>query len=134
MQERKGGLGGGTGGQNGSANTTAVVGGLGARYALDPTVDLYANASRTFQPPTFNEAIDPTSGTTNDLASEIGYTYEVGVRGSVAPWANLDVAAFWMDFTNQIISEAGQLRRSAERRVGQECVSTCRSRWSRYHK
>src|SRR3546814_12855747 len=23
--------------------------------------------------------------------------------------------------------------RSAERRVGKECVSTCRSRWSRYH-
>src|SRR3546814_11768142 len=26
------------------------------------------------------------------------------------------------------------LPRSAERRVGQECVSTCRSRWSTYHK
>src|SRR3546814_14508801 len=26
------------------------------------------------------------------------------------------------------------IRRSDERRVGQECVSTCRSRWSRYHK
>src|SRR3546814_13124266 len=25
------------------------------------------------------------------------------------------------------------LNRSAERRVGKECVSTCRSRWSRYH-
>src|SRR3546814_13922630 len=24
-------------------------------------------------------------------------------------------------------------RRSAERRVGKECVSTCRSRWSPYH-
>src|SRR3546814_6743021 len=24
-------------------------------------------------------------------------------------------------------------RRSEERRVGQECVSTCRSRWSQYH-
>src|SRR3546814_12621713 len=24
--------------------------------------------------------------------------------------------------------------RSEERRVGKECVSTCRSRWSRYHK
>src|SRR3546814_15819016 len=24
-------------------------------------------------------------------------------------------------------------RRSEERRVGKECVSTCRSRWSRYH-
>src|SRR3546814_14924867 len=26
------------------------------------------------------------------------------------------------------------LERSAERRVGKECVSTCRSRWSPYHK
>src|SRR3546814_12963932 len=25
-------------------------------------------------------------------------------------------------------------QRSAERRVGKECVSTCRSRWSPYHK
>src|SRR3546814_13430540 len=25
------------------------------------------------------------------------------------------------------------LERSEERRVGKECVSTCRSRWSRYH-
>src|SRR3546814_12151102 len=27
-----------------------------------------------------------------------------------------------------------QRRRSEERRVGKECVSTCRSRWSPYHK
>src|SRR3546814_6318398 len=26
-----------------------------------------------------------------------------------------------------------QLQRSEERRVGKECVSTCRSRWSQYH-
>src|SRR3546814_17410259 len=28
---------------------------------------------------------------------------------------------------------AGPVRQSDERRVGQECVSTCRSRWSPYH-
>src|SRR3546814_19416717 len=28
---------------------------------------------------------------------------------------------------------AGDDRRSEERRVGKECVSTCRSRWSPYH-
>src|SRR3546814_2187181 len=28
---------------------------------------------------------------------------------------------------------AGGFRRSEERRVGKECVSTCRSRWSPYH-
>src|SRR3546814_10569702 len=30
-------------------------------------------------------------------------------------------------------SVAGGERRSEERRVGKECVSTCRSRWSPYH-
>src|SRR3546814_15886715 len=28
----------------------------------------------------------------------------------------------------------GNAKRSEERRVGKECVSTCRSRWSPYHK
>src|SRR3546814_13280790 len=28
---------------------------------------------------------------------------------------------------------AGSIERSEERRVGKECVSTCRSRWSPYH-
>src|SRR3546814_14420936 len=31
------------------------------------------------------------------------------------------------------VVRAGWLRRSEERRVGKECVSTCRSRWSPYH-
>src|SRR3546814_13271372 len=33
-----------------------------------------------------------------------------------------------MDLTN-----ARSMERSEERRVGKECVSTCRSRWSPYH-
>src|SRR3546814_20193865 len=31
------------------------------------------------------------------------------------------------------VSGAGGRYRSEERRVGEECVSTCRSRWSPYH-
>src|SRR3546814_5855233 len=31
------------------------------------------------------------------------------------------------------IGEAHHIERSEERRVGKECVSTCRSRWSPYH-
>src|SRR3546814_1990505 len=30
-------------------------------------------------------------------------------------------------------ASAAKARRSEERRVGKECVSTCRSRWSPYH-
>src|SRR3546814_4829601 len=36
----------------------------------------------------------------------------------------------WMDVGS--LSKAG-VNRSEERRVGKECVSTCRSRWSPYH-
>src|SRR3546814_5207024 len=31
------------------------------------------------------------------------------------------------------LSASGRNKRSEERRVGKECVSTCRSRWSPYH-
>src|SRR3546814_15258471 len=31
------------------------------------------------------------------------------------------------------VPKGGNGERSEERRVGKECVSTCRSRWSRYH-
>src|SRR3546814_16190325 len=34
---------------------------------------------------------------------------------------------------SRAIAEAQPLRRSEERSVGKECVSTCRSRWSPYH-
>src|SRR3546814_7663959 len=33
----------------------------------------------------------------------------------------------------QPVGELDQQHRSEERRVGKECVSTCRSRWSPYH-
>src|SRR3546814_12474009 len=36
-------------------------------------------------------------------------------------------------FTRGDGPNAGPLVRSEERRVGKECVSTCRSRWSPYH-
>src|SRR3546814_6165694 len=32
-----------------------------------------------------------------------------------------------------VVARAGHRIRSEERRVGKECVSTCRSRWSPYH-
>src|SRR3546814_12633894 len=36
-------------------------------------------------------------------------------------------------FVPPLIISAALLSRSEERRVGKECVSTCRSRWSPYH-
>src|SRR3546814_14776133 len=41
------------------------------------------------------------------------------------------VDAFWIDDT--AVTNRAFAERSEERRVGKECVSTCRSRWSPYH-
>src|SRR3546814_9820384 len=46
------------------------------------------------------------------------------------PPSHLDLADLDAPF---IIAFLDDLERSEERRVGKECVSTCRSRWSPYH-
>src|SRR3546814_16708749 len=45
---------------------------------------------------------------------------------TISSWRN----NYQIDFDIQQVIEAA---RSEERRVGKECVSTCRSRWSPYH-
>src|SRR3546814_18079691 len=65
-----------------------------------------------------------------------------GQRNAVQPVAgkSLGGAACKRRPAEGVQDEAGalddrdiRLRRSEERRVGKECVSTCRSRWSQYH-
>src|SRR3546814_12623561 len=47
-----------------------------------------------------------------------------------SPWA----MAFLPDGRMLVTEKAGEMiLRSEERRVGKECVSTCRSRWAAYH-
>src|SRR3546814_17146511 len=40
---------------------------------------------------------------------------------------------FWTEGYSSKASAKNAIERSEERRVGKECVSTCRSRWSPYH-
>src|SRR3546814_11385916 len=52
-------------------------------------------------------------------------------------WRNLSgIASMWLGFyalAHLPLPTAISLNRSEERRVGKECVSTCRYRWSAYH-
>src|SRR3546814_6245799 len=51
--------------------------------------------------------------------------------GNVGP--DLGRAYIVDSFMVVVLGGVGQLARSEERRVGKECVRTCRSRWSPYH-
>src|SRR3546814_9247461 len=47
-------------------------------------------------------------------------------------WSNKPISFSVWDFAGQEVYYSTH-QRSEERRVGKECVSTCRSRWSPYH-
>src|SRR3546814_19095604 len=57
---------------------------------------------------------------------EMNFEGKIPLRhGAFGSWSINDVSITMEGFFQGV--------RSEERRVGKECVSTCRSRWSRYH-
>src|SRR3546814_11695923 len=85
-----------------------------------------ANATLAFFEAYFSNFIEGTEFTV-DEAAEIVFE---GVIPAERPADAHDVVG-----TFRVVSDIDHLKhlRSEERRVGNECVSTCRSRWSPYH-
>src|SRR3546814_2380096 len=80
----------------------------------------------------------PTPASTNNESLEHITRSFNPVMGAERSRSTPDVS-LGLDFSNQYEAWGNQLgviaalNRSEERRVGKECVSTCRSRWSPYH-
>src|SRR3546814_2605368 len=89
---------------------------------------------------------------TTALLAERGYRLDSSIRSRYdyrhdggPDFGAIGNDAFWRDAHRRVIElplttvftglgrRGGEGRRSEERRVGKECVSTCRSRWSPYH-
>src|SRR3546814_5518516 len=69
----------------------------------------------------------------SDVCSSDLLSLAIGRRGQNVRLAS-QLTGWDIDIlTEQEESERRQKERSEERRVGKECVSTCRSRWSPYH-
>src|SRR3546814_8041508 len=60
------------------------------------------------------------------------YALPNGMHVTLIPYGNVPKATILAGVYTGNIDDAGNVR-SEERRVGKECVSTCRSRWSPYH-
>src|SRR3546814_14323722 len=68
------------------------------------------------------------------MLNEAGFTGVLGTNSSQTYRRNLKVGEE-VFVTTELVSVVGpkKIGRAEERRVGQECVSQCRSQWSRYH-
>src|SRR3546814_19860539 len=58
---------------------------------------------------------------------------ELAIRRSDRSGSRVDRTIVGTAEGTEVLAREAALRRSEERRVGKECVSTCRSRWSPYH-
>src|SRR3546814_19635334 len=82
----------------------------------------------------FDWEADATSG--GDWTSCDGYFHAVFYRGTEllnAVRAAMGDVTFFRAMREWVARNRHGFTRSEERRVGKECVSTCRSRWSPYH-
>src|SRR3546814_11959507 len=83
----------------------------------------------------------PDAGKTTLTEKLLLFAGAIQIAGSVkARKASRHASSDWMEIEKQrgisVASSVMQMEyrdRSEERRVGKECVSTCRSRWSPYH-
>ncbi len=89
--------------QSDSFTEVVPLGGLGLTFDLTSKSTLYANASQSYKPKTYDDLVNPTSATQrppSDLDESRVWNYEVGVRGKPKPWLAYDTSLFFIDYDN----------------------------------
>jgi Fe(3+) dicitrate transport protein len=92
----------------GRAFSYAVIPALGLSFDVARPFTLYAGVHRGYSPPRTRDAVSP-SGQNLQLKPELSWNAELGARVRLGRWLLADVAAFLIEFQNQIIppSDAG---------------------------
>lgn len=95
---------GGTG-ITGETRLTQVVPGVGLAYSGLKNTTFFAGIHRGFSPPRVEDVVTDAGGT-RDLASELSWNYEAGVR--MRPFTGLELSAafFRNDYENQIVASS----------------------------
>jgi iron complex outermembrane receptor protein len=98
-------------------NTSPVVGAL---YHVTPAVNLYANAGRGYETPTFIEIAYVPSGTGLNFGLKPAKSrhYEVGAKAFVGAQTRLNVAAFRVDTEDEIVVASASGGRTTYKNAG----------------
>jgi Fe(3+) dicitrate transport protein len=91
-----------------TVTTQGLIYGTGIKYDLAADTTLFGHVHTTFRPPTFANAIDPTTGTDQDLNAERGLSSDVGIRSVVRRGVTAELALFRIDFNNQIVQQGSR--------------------------
>ncbi|MCH8569186.1 MAG: TonB-dependent receptor [Balneolales bacterium] len=88
-----------------SDEVVKLIPGIGFNYLLTDGVAFYGGAHRGFGPPRVKDAITA-DGVSEELDAELSWNFEIGSRATIIPGLFVELTAFYMDFSNQIIPVA----------------------------
>ncbi|HQN64130.1 MAG TPA: TonB-dependent receptor [Methylophilus sp.] len=74
---------------------------LGLLYNLDQHVQLFANYSRSFEPPSFGELVNPAIA--KNLKAQKGNSFEIGTRGN-SEYIDWDVALYYAKMRDEMLA------------------------------
>ncbi len=97
-------------------DTNVFTWGVSGLFKANDIVNVYAGVHKAFQPPTFKEAVDPTSGVANDIDAETSINYEIGMRVNTDSQLHAELTLFQTNFDNQIAKDAGIVKNIGETR------------------
>ncbi len=89
-----------------SDNLTELIPGISFNYRVIDGVALYGGVHRGFGPPRVKDAIALSADgllISEELEAERSWNYEIGTRSRLTDGINVELTAFYMDFSNQII-------------------------------
>ncbi|MCH2215721.1 MAG: TonB-dependent receptor [Flavobacteriales bacterium] len=87
-----------------SNSRTFPLFGVGGSYDLTENLSLYGNISQNFRSITFSDlrVVNPNFQLDSTITDENGYNADIGVRGTVGNWLNMDVSVFLMRYNDRI--------------------------------
>ncbi len=86
------------------ATFTGVSARGGVTYKLTQRVQIFANAARTYEPPSMSELVSDDPEAFNGLDEQDAFTIEAGLRGELNNWIGLDITVFNTDVEGEIIN------------------------------
>ncbi|MDW3197265.1 MAG: TonB-dependent receptor [Cytophagales bacterium] len=87
-----------------SVNRSFMLFGLGSSYYLKDDLNLYANISENFRSVTFSDLRlnNPNFLLDSMITDENGFNADLGIRGSILDWLNVDISLFFLKYNDRI--------------------------------
>lgn len=87
-----------------TASYTGIAAHGGATYQLAKALQVFVNAARSYEPPSFGELVSGDPEDIIGLEEQDSFSYEAGLRGRINDWVGWDIAYFNTSVENEIVN------------------------------